>query len=155
MENFFNYISKPLSPEDIEVWFRVNNVIPEKMELYSDFSHSLNLLIAQTYLGENNNSNDTKIVLTDEDNKNHFEWCWNKIIKNFNEEQISFNLKGEHLDYFTEFFNEVFYHQKEDKVRNSIGKFFTELFNVKKPFTKSDIDMVTTIYKVLDKNLKK
>jgi hypothetical protein len=45
--------------------------------------------------------------------------------------------------------------QKNEKVKTSIGKFFKELFNVKKSFTKSDIDMVSAIYKVLDKNLKK
>jgi hypothetical protein len=64
MENFFNYISKPLTPEDVDVWFRVNNMIPEKMELYSDFAHSLNMVILETYLGENDLPNETKIILT-------------------------------------------------------------------------------------------
>ena len=155
MENFFNYISKPLTPEDVDVWFRVNNMIPEKMELYSDFAHSLNMVILETYLGENDIPNETKIILTENDNKKHFEWCWNKIISNFKQEGINFQNNGEHYDYFYEFFTEVFYHQKNEKVRSSIGKFFKELFNVKKSFTKSDIDMVSTIYKVLDKNVKK
>jgi hypothetical protein len=155
MENFFNYISKPLTPEDVDVWFRVNNMIPEKMELYFDFAHSLNILILETYLGENDLPNETKIILTENDNKKHFEWCWDKIISNFKQEGINFHSNGEHYDYFYEFFTEVFYHQKNEKVRSSIGKFFKELFNVKKSFTKSDIDMVSTIYKVLDKNVKK
>lgn len=154
MENFFNYISKPLTPEDVDVWFRVNNIIPEKMELYSDFAHSLNILILETYLGENEIPNETKIILSENDNDNHFDWCWNKILENFKKENIVFNNRGEHYDYFYEFFGEVFYHQKDDKVRNSIGKFFNELFNMKKSFTKSDIDMVSAIYKVLDKNFK-
>jgi len=152
MENFFNYISKPLLPEDVDVWFRVNNIIPEKLELYSDFTHSLNNLINSTYLGEND-VNETKIVLSEDDDRNHFEWCWNKLIDNFNKETIIFDNRGEHFDYFKSFFGETFYNQKDIKVKLSIGFFFTDLFNSEKSFTKSDLDMITTIYKLLDKYL--
>jgi hypothetical protein len=152
MENFFNYISKPLLPEDVDVWFRVNNMIPEKMELYADFSHSLNNLILETYLGENGN-NETKIVLTEIDDKNHFKWCWDKVLTNFNQENIKFNKRGDHYEYFDSFFDETFYYQKDVNLKTSIGYFFTDLFNDKKVFTKSDLDMVTTIYKLLDKQL--
>ena len=51
--------------------------------------------------------------------------------------------------------HDIFYNQGEDKVKDSIGSFFTDLFNMKKTFTKSDLDMILTIYKILDKNLKK
>lgn len=143
-----------MSPEDVEVWFRVNNVIPEKLELYSDFSHSLNSLILQTYLGQNTISNETKIILSDKDNLNHFDWCWNKTIENFKKENINFHLKGGHYDYFESFFDEIFYHQKEEKVRLSVGEFFTDLFNLEKTFTKSDLEMILMIYKVLNNSLK-
>ena len=43
MENFFNYITQPVKPEDVEKWFKGNNILNEKLELFSDFSHSLNL----------------------------------------------------------------------------------------------------------------
>jgi hypothetical protein len=153
MENFFNYVTKPLSPEDVDIWFKGNNIIPEKLELYSDFSHSLNLLIIETYLGEQPQSNETKITLTDDDNTKHFEWCWDKQIENFKKEGIIFENRGEHFDYFKSFFDEIFYNQKEDKIRKSIESFFNELFDMKKPFTKSDLDMISTIYKMLDKNM--
>jgi hypothetical protein len=78
-----------------------------------------------------------------------------KVIDNFGKENINFNKKGDHFDYFYSFFSEIFYLQVEDKVKNSINSFFTDLFNTKKTFTKSDLDMVLTIYKILDKNLKK
>lgn len=153
MENFFNYISKPIPAEDVDIWFRVNNVIPEKLELFSDFSHSLNLLIVETYLGEPTSSNETKITLSQEDNQKHFEWCFNKVVDNFIKEEINFNHKGEHYDYFKSFFDEVFYNQKEEKVRKSIRDFFNDLFNLNKSFTKSDLDMIGVIYKILDRNL--
>ena len=154
MENFFNYISKPLTPEDVDIWFRVNNIIPEKLELFSDFSHSLNILIVDTYLGENNTANETKIVMSDDDNDKHFEWCWNKTLSNFDKENIRFLPKGDHYEYFQSFFIDIFYNQSDVKIRHSIGSFFNDLFDTKKPFTKSDLDMIATIYKVLDKNLK-
>jgi len=153
MENFFNYISKPLLPEEVDLWFTSNNIIPEKLELYSDFTHSLNNLIFNTYLGESS-INETKITLSESDDRNHFEWCWNRTIDNFSKESIGFDKDGEHFDYFESFFGETFYNQKDTKVKSSIGVFFTDLFNNDKTFTKSDLDMITTIYKLLDKYLK-
>ena len=100
MENFFNYIAKPIPSEDLEIWFRVNNIIPEKMDLFSDFCQSLTMLVHETYLGEQKNRNETKILLSSEDNLKHFEWCLNKTIDNFQKEGIKFNKKGEHIYYF-------------------------------------------------------
>lgn len=53
------------------------------------------------------------------------------------------------------FFLDIFYNQKEERIRESVGQFFDELFDMEKGFTKSDLDMVATIYKFLDKNIKK
>jgi hypothetical protein len=155
MENFFNYISKPVHPDDVQVWLNINNIIPEKVELYSDFTSSLYKLILNTYLGEEDNSNESNIKLTEEDNTKHFDWCWKKTIENFNKENVKFYSRGEHYDHFKSFFDEVYYNQKEQKVKDQIGVFFEDLFDLKKPFTKSDIDMLTDLYKSLDKNLKK
>ncbi len=141
-----------MDPDDVDIWFRVNNIIPEKMDLYYDFSFSLYYLILDTYLGDDKNS-ETKIVLSDEDNLKHFEWCWNKTIENFQKEEITFNKKGDHYDYFLSFFTDIFYNQKESKIKSSIGTFFNDLFDRKKPFTKSDLDMISSIYKSLDKNM--
>ena len=153
MENFFNYISKPIPSEDLEIWFRVNNIIPEKMDLFSDFCQSLTMLILETYLGEQKDRNETKIHLSSEDNSKHFEWCLNKTIDNFQKEGIKFNKKGEHVDYFKSFYNDVFYNQKEEKVKNSIKTFFKQIFDIDTPFSKSDLDIVLLLYKNLDKNM--
>lgn len=155
MENFFNYITQPVKPEDVEKWFKGNNILNEKLELFSDFSHSLNLLIVETYLGQQDSPNETKILMSDDDNSKHFEWCWDKTVNNFLKEDLNFKNRGEHFDYFKSFFDEIFYNQKDEKIRKSIGNFFSDLFDTKKPFTKSDIDMISSIYKMLDKHMKK
>ena len=147
MDNFFNYITKNLDPDEVDIWFRVNNIIPEKMELYYDLSYSLFLLIKKTYLGDDQNNNETKVDMTDEDNQKHFDWCWNKTIENFKKESIIFQNEGEHYDYFFSLFNELYYKQSKELIRNSIDTFFNDLFNREKPFTQVDLDLIYNIYK--------
>jgi hypothetical protein len=153
MENFFNWMTKPMMNDEVEVWFNMNNIIPEKGELYYDFCLSLFGLIKVTYLGEETTHNETKISLTEEDKLKHFEWCWNATVENFRKENIKFNFKGEHYDYFSSFFMEIFYSQKNISVRNSIDKFLKDLFDRDTPFTKSDLDLYTELYKLLDRNI--
>ena len=145
-------MSKNVDPEEVDIWFKVNNIIPEKMELYYDFCHSLYLLIISTYLGEENNK-ETKIQMTDEDNQKHFIWCWKKNIENFSKENINFISDGVDFEYFYIFFSDIFYNQKENKVKTSIEYFFNDLFDREKPFTQIDLDLIYNIYKSLDKNL--
>lgn len=154
MENFFNYITKPLKSEDVELLLRANNIIIEKVELFSDFCHTLNILIDDTYLGDDDNS-ETKIKLTEDDNRSHFNWCWEKTIKIFNEEGINFNHQGEHYDYFYSFFDEIFYSKNDNNLKKSTYVFYSDLFDLDKPFTKSDLDMLINIYKLLDNNIER
>jgi hypothetical protein len=153
MDNFLNYITKNLDPEQVDIWFRVNNIIPEKMELYYDLSYSLYLLIKTTYLGDNDVSNETKVEMNEVDNKKHFDWCWNKTLDNFGKENITFEREGDHYDYFFSLFNEIYYNQPKEILRESIDVFFNDLFNREKPFTQVDLDLIFNIYKTLDKNL--
>jgi len=153
MENFFNYIAKPMLPEDVDIWFKVNNIIPEKMDLFYDFTFSLTTIVYDTYLGGISDDNESKIEMSDEDNINHFNWCWKENIKMFEKENILINDRGEHYDYFKDFFIELFYNHSEDKIKKSLSDFFTEMFDRKKPFTKSDLDVIYTIYKSIDNNM--
>lgn len=153
MDNFFNYITKNVNSEDVDIWFKSNNIITEKMELYYDLSFSLFTLIKTTYLGSTEDTSETKVNMTDEDNKKHFDWCWNKTIDSFAKENINFEREGEHRDYFYSLFSEIFYQQTKGEIRNSIDSFFNDLFNRDKPFTQVDLDLIYNIYKTLDKNL--
>lgn len=153
MDNFLNYITKNLDPEQVDIWFRVNNIIPEKMDLYYDLSYSLYLLIKTTYLGDEDNSIETNVKMDDSDNIKHFNWCWGKTIENFKKENISFEVEGDHYDYFLSLFSEIYYGQTKGIVRDSIDVFFNDLFNREKPFTQVDLDLIFNIYKSLDKNL--
>jgi len=155
MENFFNWIVKPVPNDEVVIWFNVHNMIYEKIELYGDIFKSLNYVITDTYMGDSNgNAVETKIVLSQDDKKSHFDWCWEKMIENFKKENIVITLDGEHKDYLKSFYMDTFYNQSEKKVKDSVPIFLNEIFNMSKPFSKSDLDMLTEIYKMMEKNVK-
>lgn len=152
MENFFNYISKPITEEEYELWFLSNNIITERLQVFQDFVISLVLMISDTYLGDKSDSRETDITLSYDDNLNHFNWCWEKIIKNSSKENVLIEINGEHKDFIQDFLFEIFYNQKSTMVRDSVVKFFTDVFYLEGTTTKSDLDLITTIYKTFNKN---
>ena len=155
MENFFNWIAKPLPNDEVVIWFNVHNMIYEKIELYGDIFKSLNCVITDTYMGDSNgDSPETKIVLSPDDKKSHFDWCWGKMVENFQKENIIITIDGEHKDYLKSFYMDTFYHQTQKNVKDSVPVFLNEIFNMSKPFSKSDLDMITEIYKMMEKNVK-
>jgi hypothetical protein len=121
MENFFNWMTKPLPKEELIIWFNIHNMTYEKIELYGDVFKSLNQIILDTYLGDT--IFETKIILTDEDNLSHFEWCWKKTIDNFKKEDIHIKYEGEHKDYFKSFYMDTFYNQNEEKSKTQSQNF--------------------------------
>jgi len=155
MENFFNWIAKPLPNDEVVIWFNVHNMIYEKIELYGDIFKSLNCVITDTYMGDSNgDSPETKIVLSPDDKKSHFDWCWGKMVENFQKENIIITIDGDHKDYLKSFYMDTFYHQTQKNVKDSVPVFLNEIFNMSKPFSKSDLDMITEIYKMMEKNVK-
>ena len=122
----------------------------EKIELYGDVFKSLNQIILDTYLGDTIFL--TKIVLNDEDNLSHFEWCWKKTIDNFKKEDIHIKYEGEHKDYFKSFYMDTFYNQNEERIKDSIPKFLIDIFDVGISYSKSDLDLLTELYKLIEKN---
>jgi len=154
MDQFFNWLSKPMSNEDLDIWYKANNIIPELTDLFRDYCLSLLGLVKSTYLGDSHGSlNETKIGLTKEEKQEHFKWCWIRTLNNFEKESIIFNFKKDDYDYFESFFFEVFYEQSDDDIKDEIEKFFKELFNRKRMVSKSDLEMFTDVYKTLERSL--
>jgi hypothetical protein len=151
MENFFNWMSKPIPQDEVVIWFNIHNMNYERIELYGDIFKSLNYVIIDTYMGEE--TNETKISLSQEDKESHFEWCWNKMVEDFRRENIIIKHGGEHKEYFKSFFFDTFYNQSERNVKDSIPNFLIEVFDVEKPFSKSDLDILTELYKLMEKNI--
>lgn len=153
-DQFFRWLSEPMKAEDIYTWNMANNIIPELTELFKDFCFSFYYLIKDTYLGDNyKNLNETRIGMTIDDKMKHYEWCWNKTIENFKKENITFKFSKEDFIYFKEFFFEVFYNQEDNLMRDALEDFLKQLFNRKRPTSKSDLEMFTDVYKTLERSL--
>jgi hypothetical protein len=153
MENFFNWMSKPIPNDEVMIWLNVHNMNYEKIELYGDIFKSLNHVIIDTYMGDTNENYETKISLTQEDKELHFVWCWNKVVEGFKKENIKIKEEGEHKEYFKSFFMDTFYNHPDRNVKKSIPNFLVEIFDLNKPFSKSDLDILTELYKLLERNM--
>ncbi len=125
MENFYSWMMMPVSREDVEVWFNMNNMVYEKRELFADFTYSLDSLIKETYLGnEPEDATETRVLLTQEEKNSHFDWCWSKTVENFAKENIKFNVKGDHREYYLNFYEDLFYNPDNKTISENINKFF-------------------------------
>ena len=151
MENFFRWMSNPISKEEVLIWFNIHNLNYEKIELYGDFVKSLYQTIIDTYLGDD--ELETRISLREEDKIAHFEWCWNKVLDDFRKENIVIKNEGQHKDYFKSFFLDSFYNSNQRNLKVAIPEFIEDVFNLEKPFTKSDLDILTELYNMFEKNM--
>ncbi len=139
MGRFFDWLAKPMDKEDINAWYLANNITPELTELFRDFCFSFLNLLKETYLGDDFSDNkETKVGMTTDQKKEHFKWCWNKTILNFNKESIDFKFNENDAEFFESFFFEVFYNQPDQKIKEQIDNFFRQIFDKSSNKTKSD-----------------
>jgi hypothetical protein len=155
MGDFFAWVSKPLNQEDVDIWFNMNNMSMEKRELYGDIVIGLVELISSTYLGDDkNNINETRISLSQDDVDAHFNWCWVRTIDNLGKENINLYYDGKHKEVMKDFLTEIFYNQTDNDFLDNLVPFFENLFSDFHPYSKSDLDIITNIYKSFEKSYK-
>jgi hypothetical protein len=132
----------------IDIWYRTYNINREKILLYYDFLVSLHTLIEETFLG-------VDVIYTENDQRNHFNWCWDKVVENFSNERIFFKERGNHYEYFWVFFHEAYYISKLQDREHKIGEYLYKLFDFRYVKSTSELDILTEVYKLLNHNLKK
>lgn len=155
MGRFFDWLAKPMEDEDINAWYLANNITVEHTELFRDFCLSFYYLIIETYLGDDIEvSSETKVGMTLQQKKDHFNWCWKKTINNFEKESIYFVFNEDDISFFESFFFEIFYLQTDKKIKENVKGFLEQLFNRKSKKSKSDIEIFTDLYKLLERSLK-
>jgi len=144
--DFIEYISKPMKKEDILLLYKINNVIPERSELYLDFTHSLYDLVITTYLGDE--------VMNANSIKEHFDWCWKKVIESFRKEKIYFE-SVELYNYFFTLFLESFYTEvdKSEKNVSKLLEFWQDIFRYSITKTLSELEAFIDLYKIFDRSL--
>lgn len=132
----------------VDIWYRTHNINRDKVILYYDFLTSLYNIIDETFLGFD-------VLNNENEQKNHFNWCWRQVIENFNKENIFFKEKGNHFEYFFVFFLESYYSRKDFEKKHNISEYFYKLFDFNHIKTSSELDVLGEVYKILDQNLKK
>lgn len=134
--------------DEMKLWYESNNIIYEKNQLYYDFFKMLFKIIENTYLGQD-------VINSDEVIYNHFKWCFNKTVTNFNENNINFKNNGPLFDYLWYFFQNSYYKNSDEKSIDNIYVFFENLFNYERIKTVSEQETYKFLYKLFEINLKK
>jgi len=147
-ENYLEFVSSESYKHQIDIWHRAYIISREKTELFHDFLVSLYELVEETFLG-------VDVTEYEGDQKNYFTWCWDKTVENFVKEKIFFKERGNYYEYFWNFFLEAYYFNQLDNKPIRINEYFDKLFNFKYRKTRSELDMLTEIYKMFEQNLKK
>lgn len=144
-----DYIKTPLSSESLDLLYSANKVRIENVILYSDFSQSLIDLIFETYLG------DDEIKMSNEDNYNHFTWCWDKTINNFKKEGIDFTKNNKLKSHYFDFIDLTYYQHKNKNTRliSNNKKVWVEIFDTTIIKTRSEVDTFLSFYELFSKSI--
>jgi hypothetical protein len=123
--------------------FKNNNIVKERVELYRDFVINLVYYVHTTYLG-------VEYLKSEDDIIGHYNWAFNKVLSDLNEEEIVFANTSEIKKYFFEFFLERFYNADNIPSLKYFIYFWDAIFSLKS----KDKLLVTTLiemYKLFDK----
>jgi len=144
---FLRYVLRPLTDEELTLLYRANNICYERCNLYSDFLQSLMALVKNTYLGDD-------VVLSIKDKESHFNWCLNKIIENFKLETINFTKTTDLYELLYSYSFDFFYNEKDkDNLTDKMIKYWEHIFKYSAIKTKSELDTMVDIYKIMEKSL--
>lgn len=139
---FLNYFKKKLPKEEIESYYKISKIEEPKVVLLCNIVTSLFTLISDTYLGDD--------IMDNDDRDKHFEWCWNKLINDFNVVNIDLEDKKKFKNWIKDTCFEIFYNdesKEKEKTLNSMKILWESILNMNDLKTKSDIDLLIDVYK--------
>lgn len=141
-EEFNKFLNRKLDEDKIELFYRANAINPLRVELFRDFTISLIDTVHNTYPGDD--------VYKDDYYLKHFNYCFNRVINNFKQENIMFPGDSKDLhDYFFITLEDSYYRDSEkERTSNVLKNLYDRLFdmeNVDK--TLSDMEIFVDIYK--------
>jgi hypothetical protein len=147
-ESYLEFISSENYKQEIDIWYKSHNISREKLSLFHDFVASIHDVIDNTFLGPD-------VMDEVENQKNHFTWAWDKVIDDFFKEKIYIKNRGPHYEYFWNFYLEAYYYSQINGYDSKIPDYFLKLFDFDHIKSKSELEILTIIYKVLNQNFKK
>jgi len=142
---FMNYMVQPLSYEQMNLLYKANDIKFDKCGLYYDFIKSLNKVLMNTFLGD-------EFINSEKEKREHYLWCFNKVIDDFKEEKILFDSTEKLREYFFFFYEELFY-KDSNKSLEKLDKLAELSFDFNRLKSRSDMDILIELYKMFDKSL--
>lgn len=151
MKNFFVNIpsndKEVLNEFEIVKKFKSHNVIKERIDIYRDFAINLLYYLYETYLGK-------EYIHTETDTKGHFNWCFNKVLEEFEEEEISFYGNDEIYEYFYGYYLAQFYTIPNMLPISHHQKLWEDIFDYSKPNkSKKNFEILLEIYNMFEKSI--
>ena len=146
---FLNYIGEPVQSDFIYNFYVTNDIKHDRTELFKDFITSLMTLVLSTYMGDD--------ITSRKQQKQHFDWCWNKNLANFRKEGIDLENKGLY-EYFLNFTDDIFYtvnNKENEELSKHIMLLWEILFDYNSEKTEPDLEMLLRVYKLFTKSLEK
>lgn len=119
-------------------------IVKDRVEIYKDFTINLLNYIYAYYL-------DKDTLSADEDIRNHFNWCFNKVCDEFKLEELNFS-KNENL---RQYFHQFFYYQFYKRENNDISleyyeKFWRNIFQIDGQKNKNIMNTMIELYNIFD-----
>jgi len=146
IHNFLSYINTPLSEEEISYIYRINNISYDRVLLYNDFIITFFELMGSTYMGGD--------IMTNNDEKSHFEWCVGKCVKIFKKEGIIFKTTDELKEFLFGYVREMFYdEQDKDVASDKIIGYWEHILRFYSIKSKYDMDSLLEINRIMNTSL--
>jgi len=124
-------------------------IIKDRVEIYRDFTINLVNYIIDYYL-------DKETLGNDEDIKNHYNWCYNKVCEEFEKEGLAFRHNEQLRQYFYEFFYYQFYKKEtQDLTLQYYEKFWQNIFDINKQKNKNVTNTMVELYNIFDTSVNK
>lgn len=123
-------------------------IIKDRVEIYKDFALNLLYYIHHYYL-------DRESLSSENDIKNHYSWCFNKVCDEFKKESIDFGDNNDLRDYYYSYYYNQLYNSDLDIPLATHEKFFENIFNIDKQINKNFLNILIEVYIIYDKSINK
>ena len=125
-------------------------IVKDRVEIYKDFALNLLYTINHYYI-------DYESINSDEDIRNHFNWCFNRVCDEFLFERIDFTKNNELREYFRAYYYHQFYKAQtnvnQDTSLAYYERFWRTIFEIERQKNKNLINILIEIYTIFDKSI--
>lgn len=126
-------------------------IIKDRVETYKDFTFNLFYTIQKYYVDRDSLSEDDDIY-------NHYLWCYNKVNDEFKKEELDFGNNEELKEYFYKYYYLNFYMlDKENNIHDGsieyFEEFWNEIFKINNQKNRNILNVLVELYLIFNKSM--